>query len=790
MNTNISSLQTIVTALQKNDYVTSVAPISQGGKEVGYTITFSKSGSITIYHGNDGADGADGKDGWTPVIGVREDADGRYYWTLDGEWLLDSEGNKVPAAGVDGAPGEDGADGITPQLKIEEDYWYISYDNGASWTRLGKATGEDGANGKDGEDGQDGTPGQDGADGKLGQDGDAFFEGVDTSDPDYVVLTLIDGTVIKIPTWKAFEESQKKVSLELDVEDYEAGVVPGEVIVINYTLSNVTDETVLTASSDGKYTVRVEKSSDTQGKILVTAPRSYTDGYVNVMVSDGEGYSFIRVVNFYESEISLPNGYQYSVPTDGGELTIPLATNVGYEVQTSDSWLKVEKVETRAVMQDHTLKVSVAKNNDSYARIGKIRLYYAHTDNQLFEEIIINQSSAYFTIDRTHYVVPFSGETYTLNVTSSRGLSFLVLETIDWLTVTDDSEASATAHQLTITASANETDKKRSAEISLYDQSGSMLLGTLNIIQLNDTSDGINDPADMIFEVKVNFANYFTAQLPLCYWYDFDSEGYRVFKLDCFVDWGDGAVEHVTTSFPYHVYEGLDMGTTFEIKVSGTVECLFSSGIDNIIYVKQWGNTGLKSLELAFSGCSTLQSIAGDETGSFSEVISFNNAFDGCSGLTSIPEDMFSGCPNVISFDSTFRGCTRLTSIPEGLFSSCPNVTSFGSTFGACYDLTSIPSDLFSSCPNVTSFHYTFGFCSGLTSMPTDIFDNNRKVTIFVHCFANCGNLSCESPYTEINGIKVHLYERKNYPDYFMAPTGTSCFSGVRCTDDIPSDWR
>ena len=42
MNTNISSLQTIVTALQKNDYVTGVMPITENGKTIGYTITFAK----------------------------------------------------------------------------------------------------------------------------------------------------------------------------------------------------------------------------------------------------------------------------------------------------------------------------------------------------------------------------------------------------------------------------------------------------------------------------------------------------------------------------------------------------------------------------------------------------------------------------------------------------------------------------------------------------------------------------------------------------------------------------
>jgi hypothetical protein len=43
------------------------------------------------------------------VIGVKKDADGIYYWTLDGEWITDSEGNKIPTTGKDGTDGEDGS---------------------------------------------------------------------------------------------------------------------------------------------------------------------------------------------------------------------------------------------------------------------------------------------------------------------------------------------------------------------------------------------------------------------------------------------------------------------------------------------------------------------------------------------------------------------------------------------------------------------------------------------------------------------------------------------------------
>ena len=222
MNTNISSLQTIVAALENNDYVTNVSPVREDGVIVGYTISFSKSDTITIYHGQDGADGQDGidgKDGYTPQIGVMKDLDGIYYWTLDGEWLLDGKGNKIKAVGVDGengtngengsngANGEDGKDGtngidgITPRLKIENDYWYISYDNGATWELLGKATGEDGKDGADGEngaDGEDGKDGENGADGEDGKDGDNIFSSV-TQDDEYVYFNMSDGTMITLP---------------------------------------------------------------------------------------------------------------------------------------------------------------------------------------------------------------------------------------------------------------------------------------------------------------------------------------------------------------------------------------------------------------------------------------------------------------------------------------------------------------------------------------------------------------------------------------------------------------
>lgn len=278
MNTNISSLQTIVAALQDKDYVTNVAPIAENGKEIGYTITFSKSGSVTIYHGQDGKDGAngqdgkDGKDGYTPVIGVKQDGDGAYYWTVDGNWLTDAAGNRIPTTGKDGADGSDGANGITPQLKIEESYWYISYDNGRSWEMLGKAVGEDG---------------------KDGADGDSFFQSV-TKDDKNVYITMSDGTVITIEYKRSLTIEFIMPVIEDSAKVYET---PFEVA---YKVYGSSGEVEIETICEKEWEVKIIPSDEVSGVISVAAALYDVDNKIAVFVTDSQ-HSITKVLN-----INLP----------------------------------------------------------------------------------------------------------------------------------------------------------------------------------------------------------------------------------------------------------------------------------------------------------------------------------------------------------------------------------------------------------------------------------------------------------------------------------------------------
>lgn len=192
-NTQISALQGLVSALQENDYVTGVTPIMEGAKEVGYTITFAKSKPITILNGKDGENGTDGI---TPIISVKQDTDGQYYWTVTtGEaapvWMTDAEGKKINAAGQAGEAGH------TPVISVETSDGKLCWKVDGKWLLDEKgnkvpATGEKGATG---------ATGATGSTGSKGDQGDSIFKegGIDYDEnKDYVIFTLTDGTEIKL----------------------------------------------------------------------------------------------------------------------------------------------------------------------------------------------------------------------------------------------------------------------------------------------------------------------------------------------------------------------------------------------------------------------------------------------------------------------------------------------------------------------------------------------------------------------------------------------------------------
>lgn len=225
VNAQIKTLVAILKTIDNNGYVTKKTKNPDGTYTLEFTfytfdennmnITKTVTTEITLRDGADGKDGKDGKDGNTDnfVISVKEGSDGVLYWTLNGEWILTNNGERMRASAIDGKDGAKGKDDINmtlpvPQVRINPvtRMWEISTDGGYTYMSTGiSANGQDGTNGKDGQNGKDGMDGKDGKDGTDGKDGkngkdDVFMSVIFSYDYKTAFITLRDNTTtLSIP---------------------------------------------------------------------------------------------------------------------------------------------------------------------------------------------------------------------------------------------------------------------------------------------------------------------------------------------------------------------------------------------------------------------------------------------------------------------------------------------------------------------------------------------------------------------------------------------------------------
>lgn len=423
VNTDIQSLKTLVEALENRNYITDVVPLMEGTEEVGYTITFQDGTVIAIKHGEDGKDGEDGtdgkdgidgKDGSTPLIGVAKDADGVYYWTLDGNFLTDDAGNKMPVTGPKGDTGatgpqgpqgpqgepgdagESGTSAIAPQVRINAstNEWEISTDGGKTWTSTGvKATGEKGDKGDKGDKGNTGATGATGATGQKGEKGDSMFRNVDaTTDPDNVIFTLANGTAFTVPKTNkltvTFEDGcgvfnlypdNNKITVKftgLTADNYNA-------LFAELRSEDGTAMDVVTKADGG---VEISEPNFTNSTATVTITKTASAGdkailKVTLIDNNGQEISVSRVVAFYNNglEAAAQNGGEYTleeamtltnpvVVAPGKTLTLDLG---GQTISTSNLWSQNENKWSGISVRGGTLIVKngtiKAAENDCYA---------------------------------------------------------------------------------------------------------------------------------------------------------------------------------------------------------------------------------------------------------------------------------------------------------------------------------------------------------------------------------------------------------------------------------------
>ena len=262
-NTNIQSTQAL---LNTADWITAVTPVTEAGMKVGYTITFLNSPAITIYNDETGIAGI------TPQIGVTQEDDGSWYWTLNGDPMTDGEGNSIRADG-DSAPVPQLSTGASLTVAqdfdgaaIVSDAIYLSVDEGKTWTRV------------------------------SGEDSSSFFSDVDTSDPTCVTFTLADGASFSIARYTDLKLTFDRSAVRLGY---------GNTITVDFTAEGnetfTTDNIFIVAPDGWKASTDLATRASTGFSLTVTAPEeaqltagsAVAEGDILVMLGNGQNEAVI-----------------------------------------------------------------------------------------------------------------------------------------------------------------------------------------------------------------------------------------------------------------------------------------------------------------------------------------------------------------------------------------------------------------------------------------------------------------------------------------------------------------
>ncbi len=167
INENAASLSELVSALEKNDHISSITEIYLSNPKA-YRIIFTSGLTLKLTCGTDGV---------SPILGVSYNEQYEaYYWTIqmgpNGKptWMTNSYGMRVRASGT------------VPKLKIEDNTWYYTFD-GSSWNKCNWGPAQ-------------------------GQPGASVFSQIDTSNPYFVLFVMAGGgyNYFRIPTETAFNE--------------------------------------------------------------------------------------------------------------------------------------------------------------------------------------------------------------------------------------------------------------------------------------------------------------------------------------------------------------------------------------------------------------------------------------------------------------------------------------------------------------------------------------------------------------------------------------------------------
>ena len=545
LNTELTTVRGMV---EGKVFVTGVEPINNG-----YRITFNSGDPIEIHNGvpgingqdgakgergekgETGATGAKGDDGVTPVVTLVQEADGLYYWYLNGEPMKDASGNPVRATGPQGPQGpqgEQGEPGATGPQGPQGPQGEQGVQGPQGEQGEPGATGPQGETGPQGPQGEQGVQGPQGEQGPAGKDGKDGKDGADGRTPefkiapnpddnnndwwyyryngdvewialgvsqanvtvtsvsstctpkdDYVEFVLNNGTVINCPYWTEPAEPVK-LHLEFD-ETVFATLKAGATIEVPYTIvaPEGVDVVFNTYEPDGWDVVIDEKAQ----VVTITAPAVIEKVAKILFILEGSDYStFVKTI-----KIQPDGSYQttYDVDATGGTIAVQLKAGVTYTISIPEGvdWISVS---------DEAVNTVIVKANDSHESRNAVVTFtdpngkaYEITVSQLQDNaIVLSEPDA-----------EYSAEAQEIDYVISSNVDVTAAVDVDWATAVQTKAMAEHIFRITIQENTSKESRTGKVTFTAADTEAQEFVFT----QLGKEEDN-PQPSGSVYYVKVD----------------------------------------------------------------------------------------------------------------------------------------------------------------------------------------------------------------------------------------------------------------------------------------------
>ena len=197
-----------------------------------------------------------------------------------------------------------------------------------------------------------------------------------------------------------------------------------------------------------------------------------------------------------QNEAIIPENSSYSIPEEGGEITINIKSNVNYKVviPSSVDWLKLKESSTRS-LEKTSFVLSANKNDSGGERSAIIKL--ASTESSTSKEItVLQEFNPYITLDKKDADIDELGG--IIEVTINTNVPYVTEFSNDWVKDEGKTKVDENIYLQKFSVSPNTNYYNRSANITIKNtDSKNIVYKIFSILQNNSI-----DVKNIVFELR------------------------------------------------------------------------------------------------------------------------------------------------------------------------------------------------------------------------------------------------------------------------------------------------